>query len=97
MEGVRVDFTEVAPREQVKQAGGKWNRSRRVWELYYERVVALKLEARIVEGASNTKVPGHKFPYKIQTTSATLDAMVRSLPCGLSVPLDALGEEEPSQ
>ena len=53
--GVRVGFAEVETREQVKQAGGKWNRSRKVWELRYEQVVALKLEARIVEEkASNT-------------------------------------------
>jgi hypothetical protein len=44
----------VELREQVKQAGGKWNRSRKVWEMRYERVAALKLEARIVEEASNT-------------------------------------------
>ena len=48
----------VEIREQVKQAGGKWNRSRKVWELRYERVVALKLEARIVEEASNTRDQG---------------------------------------
>jgi hypothetical protein len=50
--GVRVGFAEVALREQVKQAGGKWNRTRKVWELRYERVVALKLEARMVSGES---------------------------------------------
>jgi hypothetical protein len=53
--GVRIGFTEVDMREQVKQAGGKWNRSRKVWELRYDQVVALRLEARIVEEeASNT-------------------------------------------
>src|SRR4029453_11321774 len=45
--GVRVGFAEVEVREQVKQAGGKWNRSRKVWELRYAQVVALKLESRI--------------------------------------------------
>jgi hypothetical protein len=50
--GVRVGFAEVELREQVKQAGGKWNRTRKVWELRYERVVALKLEARMVRGES---------------------------------------------
>jgi hypothetical protein len=54
--GVRIGFTEVDMREQVKQAGGKWNRSRKVWELRYDQVVALRLEARIVEEeASNTR------------------------------------------
>ena len=47
--GVRVGFAEVEPRAQVKQAGGKWNGSRKVWELRYDHVVALKLEAHIVE------------------------------------------------
>jgi hypothetical protein len=52
---VHVGFAEVEMREQVKQAGGKWNRSRKVWELRYDQVVALKLEARIEEWASNTR------------------------------------------
>ena len=57
--GVRVGFAEVERRAQVKQAGGKWNRSRKVWELWYEQVVALKLEARIVEEkASNRRYQG---------------------------------------
>ena len=52
---VHVGFAEVELREQMKQAGGKWNRSRKVWELRYEHVVALKLAARIVEEkASNS-------------------------------------------
>ena len=54
--GVRVDFAEGEVRQQVKQAGGKWNRSRKVWEIRYDQVVALKMEARIVEEeASNTR------------------------------------------
>jgi hypothetical protein len=54
--GVRIGFAEVDLRERVKQAGGKWNRSRKVWELRYDQVVALTLEARIVEAeASNTR------------------------------------------
>ena len=53
---VRVGFAEIEAREQVKQAGGKWNWSRKVWELRYTQVVALKLEPRIVEEeASNTR------------------------------------------
>jgi hypothetical protein len=46
---VCVGFAEVELREQMKQAGGKWNHSRKVWEPCYEHVVALKLAARIVE------------------------------------------------
>jgi hypothetical protein len=53
---VRVGFAEADLRERVKQAGGKWNRRRKVWDMRYDQVVALKLEARIVEEeASNTR------------------------------------------
>ena len=57
--GVRVGVAEVKLRQQVKQAGGKWNWSRKVWEIRYDQVVALKLDARIVkEEASNTRCQG---------------------------------------
>ncbi len=49
MVGVRIDCAEETRREQVQRMGGKWNRSRKVWELRYEYVVALMLETRIVE------------------------------------------------
>jgi len=49
MVGVRVGLAEREVQSQVKQAGGKWNRRRQVWELRYDQVVALKLQARIVE------------------------------------------------
>ncbi|MDZ7412958.1 MAG: hypothetical protein ONB15_05410 [candidate division KSB1 bacterium] len=56
--GVRVGFAEVEMREQVKQAGGQWKRSRKVWELRYDQVVALKLEGRMVEEkASHSRYP----------------------------------------
>ena len=52
---MRVGFAEVELRQHVKQAGGKWNSSRKAWELRHAHVVALKLEVRIVaEGASDT-------------------------------------------
>ena len=47
--GLRVTFAEVAVRERVKQAGGTWNPERRVWQLRYDRVVALGLNSRIVD------------------------------------------------
>jgi hypothetical protein len=54
--GMRVGFAEVELRQRVKQAGGQWNRRRQIWELRYDQVVALKLEARIVEReASNIR------------------------------------------
>src|SRR5262245_35059059 len=49
MVGVCVGFAEEEVQDQVKQAGGKWNRSRQVWEMRDDHVAALKLEVRIVE------------------------------------------------
>jgi hypothetical protein len=46
--GLRVPFADVAVRERVKQAGGTWNPQLRVWELGYDRTLALGLEDRIV-------------------------------------------------
>ena len=56
---VRVGYAEVEVRQRVKEAGGTWNRSRKVWEMRYDRVVAPKLDARIVgEQASHTRSHG---------------------------------------
>ena len=53
--GLRVAFADVPVRDRVKQAGGTWNPERRVWQLRYDRVVALGLNGRIVdEPASNS-------------------------------------------
>ena len=52
---LRVAFADAAARDRVKQAGGTWNPERRVWQLRYDRVVALGLNSRIViEPASNS-------------------------------------------
>jgi len=57
--GLRVAFADVAVRDRVKQAGGTWNPERRVWQLRYDRVVALGLNGRIVdEPASNSACQG---------------------------------------
>jgi len=57
--GLRVAFADVAVRARVKQAGGTWNPERRVWQLRYDRVVALSLNNCIVnEPASNSGCPG---------------------------------------
>lgn len=54
--GLRVAFADVAVRSQVKQAGGRWNPERRVWQLRYDRVVALGLNGRIMDApASNSR------------------------------------------
>jgi hypothetical protein len=47
---VRVAVSEVEVRRQVKGVGGKWNPQCGIWELRYDRVVALGLEGRIVGG-----------------------------------------------
>ena len=45
----QVVFADVAVRTLVKQAGGTWNPDRKVWQLRYDRVVALGLGGRILD------------------------------------------------
>ncbi len=45
---IRVAVAELDIRAQVKRAGGIWQRNRQVWDLRYDQVLALGLEARIV-------------------------------------------------
>ena len=52
--GLRVAFADVAVRDRVKQAGGTWNPERRVWQLRYDRVVALGLNDRMVDELAST-------------------------------------------
>jgi len=55
---LRVAFSDVKTRTQVKQPGGTWNPERRVWHLRYDRVAALGLNPRIAgERASSNKYP----------------------------------------
>ena len=54
---VRVAFAELAVRQQVNQAGGAWNPDRKVWELRYDRAIALGLEDRIVPDAGSERGP----------------------------------------
>jgi hypothetical protein len=46
---LHVAFADAAVREHVTQAGGTWNPDRRVWQLRYDRVIALRLASRIVD------------------------------------------------
>ncbi len=46
--GVQVAYDEFALRQQVKEAGGRWNGERRLWELRYVQVESLGLESRMV-------------------------------------------------
>ena len=84
MVGVRVGFAEAAMRERVKQAGGKWNRRRKVWDMRDDQVVALQLEARIVEEeASHTRYQDEKAKH------LDADALGVSTSRGLSLYVDA--------
>lgn len=64
--GLRVDFQETELQRRIKQAGGKWNPAKRVWEINYDQAAALGLKKRIVKlevsdsrhlQVSNTKHP----------------------------------------
>ncbi len=50
MVSLRVVGWEFAVRQAVKRAGGMWNPVGRVWEIWYDRVVELGLEDRIIDG-----------------------------------------------
>lgn len=58
--GVQVAFREADLQQKVRQAGGKWNPARRVWELRYDRAITLGLKDRLapenVSISSNKKV-----------------------------------------
>jgi len=45
--GVRVGLQEVSLQRQVKLAGGRWNPTRRVWELRRDQALKLGLKERI--------------------------------------------------
>jgi len=51
---LRVAFADTALRKQVKQAGGTWNPERRIWQLRYDRAIALGLASRIVDEPAST-------------------------------------------
>src|SRR5215813_2828688 len=47
--GLRVEFQGNELQRRVKQASGKWNSTKRAWEIQYDRAVALGLKKRIVK------------------------------------------------
>jgi hypothetical protein len=47
--GLRVDSQETELQRRVKQAGGRWNSAKRVWEIRYDQAVALGLKKQIVK------------------------------------------------
>jgi hypothetical protein len=44
---VQVGLSEVALQRRIRQVGGRWDPARRLWELRYDRAIALKLESQI--------------------------------------------------
>jgi hypothetical protein len=51
---LRIAFAEVDRRRSVKQAGGKWNPNEQVWQLPYDRAVALGPTQRIVDTSASS-------------------------------------------
>ena len=45
--GVEIAYNELQLRKLVKEAGGRWNREKRIWELGYLKALELGLEERI--------------------------------------------------
>lgn len=45
--GVKVELQETKLQKQIREAGGKWNRQLRLWEIRYDQAVKLELQARI--------------------------------------------------
>jgi hypothetical protein len=50
---LRIKYGEVALRNLVKAAGGKWIRDKQAWELPYQEVLRLGLAERIVDSIKN--------------------------------------------
>ncbi|MEK7830130.1 MAG: hypothetical protein AAB401_03545 [Acidobacteriota bacterium] len=52
--GLRVGLQEVSIQRIIKQAGGKWDRQKQVWELLSDQAIALSLTDRIVDQPVST-------------------------------------------
>jgi hypothetical protein len=50
---LRIKYDELALRNQIKTAGGKWNHEKKVWELPYREALRLGLAERIVDAIKN--------------------------------------------
>ena len=46
---IRVKYGEIQVGRLVRQAGGVWNRAKKVWELRYDQIQSLGLNDRIIE------------------------------------------------
>ena len=47
--GIRVELGETGLQSKVRNAGGKWDRNRKLWTIPYRKVEELGLEDRIAE------------------------------------------------
>lgn len=55
---ISVGIDERDIRDRVKRAGGRWHPAERAWSLPYERIVALSLTDRLLEGTVPTSSAG---------------------------------------
>lgn len=46
---IRVAYAEKSLQREIRQAGGLWNPTQRVWEIRYDRAIELGLRDRIVK------------------------------------------------
>lgn len=46
---IRKDFYKIELRSRIKACGGKWDASKKVWQLTYDKVKELDLLDRIVD------------------------------------------------
>jgi hypothetical protein len=46
---IRIGYNEIDLRSRIKACGGKWDASKKVWQLPYEKVKELDLLDRIVD------------------------------------------------
>jgi hypothetical protein len=49
---IRIGYNEIDLRSKIKSCGGKWNTSKKVWQLPYKKIKELDLLDRIVDDES---------------------------------------------
>ena len=81
---LRVAYSEMTVRHRVKQAGGKWDRDRKVWELRYDRTVALGLTDRIVPDPVSTsrfREPRAEYLYADTDSGIQMEMLASTVGC----------------
>lgn len=51
---VKIHFNEMELRQQAKEAGARWLKDEKVWEMDYQIVKKLRLKKRIIKRVTNT-------------------------------------------